>query len=147
MSSNLPPLTPPPPPPPPPPLRGHSSEYYNRSLGPHLVSSALSMLRTSFRELDFLDSSLAPPTATPTTHQSIIHHIIRLSISKCMNDSIVTGLCINTLHVVCLTPRAESCKCLAPSPVPLSWFGSCPSQSTGPCAFCPSLTQPPPVAS
>ena len=39
-----------------PPLRGHSSEYYNRSLGPHLVSSALSMLRTSFRELDFLET-------------------------------------------------------------------------------------------
>ncbi|CAI8052772.1 StAR-related lipid transfer protein 13 [Geodia barretti] len=36
--------------------RGHSSEYYNRSLGPYLVSSTLSMLRNSFRELDFLET-------------------------------------------------------------------------------------------
>ncbi|CAI8017423.1 hypothetical protein GBAR_LOCUS10576 [Geodia barretti] len=34
--------------------RGHSSEYYNRSLGTWSLSSTLSMLRNSFRELDFL---------------------------------------------------------------------------------------------
>ena len=36
--------------------RGHSVEHHNRSLGPHLVSSTLTMLRNSFRDLDHMET-------------------------------------------------------------------------------------------
>ena len=36
--------------------RGHSPEYYNHSLGPHLASSTLIMLRDSFREPEYMET-------------------------------------------------------------------------------------------